>query len=119
MVNQLSATRRRHVAGGFSTTTNAKATIMRLKNFGPDGIAWIARCSVVRAYHKMRRNGSIGEAERLRYSFGDIHRKNAAELIVANLPNLLSADVRQIIRELSTCVCIHAITAEINYRKRR
>lgn len=92
---------------------------MRLKNFGPDGIAWLARCAVVRAYHKLRRAGSIGEAERLRYSFGDDHRRDAAELIVGNLPKLLAADVRQIIRELATLICIHALQAETNVRRKR
>lgn len=93
---------------------------MVIRNWGPDGIARIARAAVHRAYRRMIRADCPGEAERMYRWFSDQYRRDMAELIVANLgPQVTAAPARQIIRELSGGVIRRHLQAEIGSRKRR
>ena len=89
------------------------------KNWGPDGIADISAAAVRVAYRRLRRRGFPAEAHSLRYDVGDLHRRDLAELIVANMgPAVTQAPARQILRQLSTLAMQHQIQAELKGRKR-
>ena len=92
---------------------------MPLKDWSPGRISALCHAAVLHGYGRLLRNDCPGEAARFRYSFGDDYREQAAELIVSNMPKLVSADVRQIIRELSNLLVIRHLKAEIGSRRSR
>jgi hypothetical protein len=93
---------------------------MTIQDWGPFGISRIARAATHRAYRRLHRAGNTGEAQRFWRWFGADYQRDAAELIVANLrPELIQADARAVLRQLSTTLMIRHLQAEINGQKKR
>ena len=91
---------------------------MKIKNWGPDGIARVAEAACHRAERRLVRMGCEGEAARM-FRMCRTYRRSAAELIVSNLGALVAADARQIIRELSGILARNHLEVERASRIKR